>query len=61
MAAIPGQGRWVPAIQRGAASPPNGYAAAALKAFGDIQAFSEPLLKTKPVPMARHLVAEVPA
>ncbi len=58
---IPGQGQWVPAIERGAALPPEGYAAAALKAFGDIQAFCEPMLKTKPVPIARNLVAEVPA
>lgn len=58
---IPGQGQWVPAIERGAARPPEGYAAAALKAFGDIQAFCEPLLKTKPVPLARNLVTEVPA
>lgn len=57
---IPGQGQWVPAIQRGAALPPEGYAAA-LKGFGEIQAFCEPLLKTKPVPIARNLVAEVPA
>ena len=51
----------MPAIQRVAARPPDGYAAAALKAFGDIQAFCEPLLKTKAVPIARNLVAEVPA
>jgi dienelactone hydrolase len=58
---IPGEGEWVPAIQRGAAQPPDGYAAAAIKAFGDIQAFCEPLLKTKAVPIARELVAEVTA
>src|SRR5262245_6412982 len=58
---IPGQGGWVPAIERGAARPPEGYAAAALKAFGDIQAFCEPLLKTKPMSIARNLVADVPA
>ena len=50
----------MPAIQRGAARLPDGYAAA-LKAFGDIQAFCEPLLKTKAVPIARNLVAEVSA
>jgi len=58
---IPSGAPWVPAIEPGAAQPPEGYAAAALKAFGDIQAFCNPLLKTKPVPIVRNLVAEVPA
>lgn len=56
-----GAGQWVPAIEPGARRPPDGYAAAALKAFGDIQAFCLPLLKTKPVAIPPNLVAEMPA
>ena len=59
---IPGnQGQWVPAVVPGTPLPPAGYGEMAVKAFGDIQAFCQPLIRTQPVPIDRALVTDVPA
>ncbi len=60
---IPGTtgNNWPPAVVPGTPRPPAGYGEMAVKAFGDIQAFCQPLIRTQPVPIDRALVTDVPA